>query len=153
MPRVAFDMHTVLPAERILAMLTDFSERRPALWPTLAPELYEVYDVSATSADVKEGSLKPILIWERDHYDWSIPGRMRWTVRESNYCTCGSFVEATIRHAADGGTSVHVEWNRTGVGLKGKALIALVVLSRGAIIRRKVFKAAFDRAVQKISRQ
>ena len=148
MPRVAFDVHTVLPAATVLTMLTDFTARRPALWPTLSPKLYEVYELGPTSADVKEGSSKPVVIWERAHYDWSVPGRVRWTVHASNYCTQGSFVEAEVHEVDDGGATVHVEWNRTGVGLKGKTLIALVVLTRGAVIRRKVFERAFDRAAK-----
>src|SRR5215467_1774719 len=68
MPRVAFDVHTVLPAATVLTMLTDFTARRPALWPTLSPKLYEVYELGPTSADVKEGSSKPVVIWERAHY-------------------------------------------------------------------------------------
>ena len=148
MPRVAFDVHTVLPAATVLTMLTDFTARRPALWPTLSPKLYEVYELGPTSADVKEGSSKPVVIWERAHYDWSVPGRVRWTVHVSNYCTQGSFVEAEVHDVDDGGATVHVEWNRTGVGLKGKTLIALVVLTRGAVIRRKVFERAFDRAAK-----
>jgi len=148
MPRVAFDVHTVLPAATVLTMLTDFTARRPALWPTLSPKLYEVYELGPTSADVKEGSSKPVVIWERAHYDWSVPGRVRWTVHASNYCIQGSFVEAEVHDVDDGGATVHVEWNRTGVGLKGKTLIALVVLTRGAVIRRKVFERAFDRAAK-----
>jgi len=147
MPRVTFGIQTSLPPDQVLAMLTDFSSRRPELWPTLARELYCVHEVGATSADVREGSLLPTLIWERDHYEWSVPGRVRWTVQESNYSAPGSFVEVTVQKVA-GGSQVHVEWNRTGVGLKGKAMIALVVLTRGAIIRRKVFQCAFDRAIQ-----
>src|SRR5215813_3192512 len=148
MPRVAFDVHTVLPAATVLTMLTDFTARRPALWPTLSPKLYEVYELGPTSADVKEGSSKPVVIWERAHYDWSVPGRVRWTVHASNYCTQGSYVEAEVHDVDDGDATVHVEWNRTGVGLKGKTLIALVVLTRGAVIRRKVFERAFDRAAK-----
>jgi len=148
MPRVAFDVHTVLPAATVLTMLTDFTARRPALWPTLSPKLYEVYELGPTSADVKEGSSKPVVIWERAHYDWSVPGRVRWTVHASNYCTQGSYVEAEVHDVDDGGATVHVEWNRTGVGLKGKTLIARVVLTRGAVIRRKVFERAFDRAAK-----
>ena len=148
MPRVVFDIKTVLPAGRVLAMLTDFSARRPELWPTLAPELYEVYEVGSTTADVKEGSLKPFVIWERDHYDWSVPGRVRWTVRASNYCTPGSFVETNVHYAGDAGATVTVDWNRNGVGLKGRILIALVVLTRGAVIRRKVFERAFNKSAK-----
>jgi hypothetical protein len=46
-----------------MSMLTDFSPRRPDLWPMLAPELFEVYRVGATSADVKEGSIFPTRLW------------------------------------------------------------------------------------------
>jgi len=112
----------------------------------LAPELYEVYRVEANSADVQEGSIFPARIWERDHYEWSAD-RVRWTVQESNYCTPGSYVEVEVRPRPDGGSRLCVEWNRRGVGLKGKLLIALVVLTRGSNIRRKVFQSALERAL------
>lgn len=63
MSRVTFDIHTRTPPEQVLAILTDFSTR----------DLYEVYQVGATSADVKEGSAWPTRMWERVHYDWSVP--------------------------------------------------------------------------------
>jgi hypothetical protein len=110
--------------------------------------LYEVYEVGTAAADVKEGSLRPTVMWERNRYDWSVPDRVRWTACASNYCEPGSFTETVVQRAADGGSDLHVEWSRTGVGLKGNMLIALVVLTRGAIIRRKVFEHAFDRALQ-----
>jgi hypothetical protein len=148
MPRVTFEMETELAPEKVLAMLTDFSPRRPQLWPTLAPELYEVYDVRPTGADVKEGGPSPARMWERVSYDWSKPGRVRWTVLDSNYFAPGSYVEVIVQKGAKGGSQIHVESNRTGVGLKGKAIVALVVLSRGSILRRKVFRLAFDRALR-----
>jgi len=132
-----------------MSMLTDFSAHRPDLWPMLAPELFEVYRVDATSADVMEGSLYPALIWERDHYDWAAD-RVRWTVRDSNYCERGSYVEVTVSEGADGGSQLRVDWNRRGIGLKGKILVAFVVLTRGANIRRKVFQSAFDRALRQL---
>ncbi len=91
-------------------------------------------------------------MWERVHYNWSVPGRVRWTVQESNYFAPGSYVEVTVQKAPTGGSEVYVEWNRTGIGLKGKALIGLVVLTGGTIIRRKVFQRAFDRAARSLSR-
>ena len=148
MPLVTFDIHTGLAPEQVLAMLTDFSARRPALWPTLARELYEVYEVHPTSADVKEGSSWPTRMWERVHYDWSAPGRVRWTIQESNYCARGSYVEVTLQDETNEGSHVQVEWKRTALGLKGEVLIALVVLTHGANIRRKVFERAFDRAAR-----
>jgi hypothetical protein len=148
MAQVAFEVHTRLSPGQVMSMLTDFSPQRPELWPTLARELYCVHTVARTSADVQEGSLWPTLMWERDHYDWSVAGRVRWTVRESNYSKPGSYVQVIVEEASVGGSRVHVEWNRTGIGLKGKALIGLIVLTRGAVIRRKVFERAFARAMR-----
>ena len=144
MPKVSFDFHTAVSPGRVMAMLTDFSPNRPEVWPMLAPELYEVYRFNADSAYVKEGSTFPRRIWERDDYEWSAD-RVRWTVRESNYCQPGSYVEVIVRPQAGGGTRLHVDWNRRGVGVRGKLMIAFVVLTRGTIIRGKVFQRAFDR--------
>jgi hypothetical protein len=144
MAKIMFGIDTKLPPERVMALLTDFSPRRPEHWPMLAPELYEVHRIGSDSADVQEGSVSPARIWERDHYEWSAD-RVRWMVRESNYCTPGSYVEVGVRRKLDGGSQLLVEWNRRGINLKGKLLIALVVLTRGANIRRKVFQSAFDR--------
>ena len=147
MAQVAFHVHTELSPGQVMSMLTDFSPRRPELWPTLARELYCVHKIMTTSAEVQEGSLCPTLIWERYHYDWSVARRVRWTVQESNYSEPGSYVQAIVYEAAVGGSRVEIEWNRTGIGLKGKVLIALVVLTRAANIRRKVFERAFARAM------
>jgi hypothetical protein len=146
MANVKFEIDTKLPFERVMAMLTNFSTRRPEIWPMLAPELYQVYRVEPDSAEVQEGSVFPARIWERDHYEWSAD-RVRWTVRESNYCAPGSCVEVRVRPKPGGGSHLRVQWNRRGVGLKGKLLIALVVLTRGTTIRRKAFRSAFDRAL------
>src|SRR5215470_3879001 len=115
MPLVTFDMRTALPPERVLAMLTDFSPRRPELWPTLAPELYEIYEIQPTCADVKEGSPPPTRMWERAQYDWSVPGRVRWTVRKSNFFAPGSYTEVTVKMSNEVGSELYVESNRTGV--------------------------------------
>jgi len=148
MPLVRFDIQTRLPPEQVLAILTDFSQRRPQLWPTLAEDLYEVYDVRPTSADVKEGSPWPVRMWERAHYDWSVPGRVRWTVLDSTYFAPGSYTEVIVQEGTGGGSQIHVESNRTGIGLIGKILAALVAASRGSILRRKVFQPAFDNVLR-----
>jgi len=141
-------MQTRLPPEQVLAMLTDFSSRRPQLWPTLAEDLYEVYDVGPASAEVREGSAGPVRMWERAHYDWSVPGRVRWTVLDSNYFAPGSYTEVIVGEGTGGGSQIQVESNRTGIGLIGKILTALVAASRGSILRRKVFQPAFDIALR-----
>jgi len=104
--------------------------------------------VDATSADVKEGSRRPFPIWEKDHYDWSTPGHVRWTVEESNYCTPGSYIDVVVKSEAGGGSNVHVAWERSGIGIKGKILIGLVTLTHGETIKKKVFQQAFDRLLR-----
>jgi hypothetical protein len=128
-----------------MLMLTDFSAHRPYVWPTLAPELNEVHRLGPGGADVTEGSLSR----ERDDYDWSAD-RVRWTVRESNFCQPGSYVEVRVRPGTKGGSKLHVDWNRRGVGIKGMILITFVALTRGAIIRRKVFQRALNRALRQL---
>jgi hypothetical protein len=56
MARVTFHMKTSLTRERVLPMPTEFSQCRPELWPTLARERYEVYEVHRACADVRERS-------------------------------------------------------------------------------------------------
>jgi hypothetical protein len=48
-------------------MPTDFSQCRPELWPTLARELYEVYEVHPACADVKERSPQRVRIISSGH--------------------------------------------------------------------------------------
>jgi hypothetical protein len=120
MPHVEVDTDTTLPPERVREALLDFSDRRPDIWPGLDRSLYEVYEVGETTADIKEGSRLPgTTIWAHEHYDWSDPDTVRWTVVESNFCTPGSRVYATL-HPRDGGgpgsTSIGTAPPRRSVG-------------------------------------
>src|SRR5438874_363444 len=100
MPKVEMDLETPVAPERVRAALLDFSDRRPELWPGIEPSLYHVYSVGATTAEVKEGSRMPgMSVWAVEHYDWSDPRLVTWTVRESNFCTPGSYVSAAITGA------------------------------------------------------
>ena len=74
MPRLELDIDTDVPPEKVKAALLDFTERQPDIWPGLAREHYEVFEVGETHAIVKEGS-KPPNIWAKERYDWSKPKR------------------------------------------------------------------------------
>jgi hypothetical protein len=144
MPRLELDVETSLPPERVREALLDFSERRPDIWPSLERSLYQVHSVGETSADVTEGSKLPgATIWAREHYDWSTPNTVRWTVTESNFCTPGSFVAATIHPREGGGTRLHIEWERFGTSLVGKLAIRMIALTKGKPIAASV-KKTFD---------
>src|SRR5436305_11495282 len=92
MPMVEMDLETAVAPERVRAALLDFSDRRPELWPGIEPSLYEVYSVGDTTAEIKEGSRMPgTSFWAVEHYDWSRPDIVTWTLRKSNFCTVGSY--------------------------------------------------------------
>jgi hypothetical protein len=132
MPRVEMELETPVPPERIRAALLDFSPARPQRWPGILPRLYEVYRVGATDADIREGSRSPLgAVWAKEHYDWSDPDVIRWTVRESNFCAPGSFAETRIEPTATG-ARLRIVWNRTPTTLAGRLMARLIVATRGA---------------------
>ena len=129
---IEFDLETIASPEKVRAALIDFSERRPRLWPGIEPSLYEVYSVGESTADVREGSKAPGgKVWAREHYDWSDRHTVRWTVQESNFSVPGSYVVATVRPGRDGGSIVHVAWDRTGSTVLGWLICRIIRLSKG----------------------
>jgi hypothetical protein len=142
MGKLVLDVETPLPPEQIREALLDFSDRRPDRWPGLEPSLYEVYSVGETTADVKEGSKVPgSAIWAREAYDWSDPKTVRWTVVESNFCTPGSYVAATLNPRGDGGTRMTIEWDRTGTSFMGRLAIGVIRLTKGLPLKKAITKA------------
>ncbi|HUG88152.1 MAG TPA: SRPBCC family protein [Actinomycetota bacterium] len=129
MTDLSFTVDAPVPAETVIGALTDFSERRPEIWPDLDPDLYRVDELHPTSAVVREGQRKPRL-WAIEEYEWSTPGTVTWTARESNFCAPGSFMSARVE-PTPGGSRMHVTWSRSGVGFKGKMIIGLMRLTRG----------------------
>jgi hypothetical protein len=144
MAKFVVGVDTVATPEQVLAAMTDFTDRRPEIWPGLAKEFYEVYEVGETSATVREGSTKPTQVWARERYDWSKPGVVRWEVLESNFSNPGSYVEARIALGANGGSHVDIEWNRTGATMSGRFIVAFMRLF-GARIIGPYAKKALDR--------
>ena len=144
MPRIEFDIPTSLPPEKVKAMLLDFSDRRPDTWPGLGRDQYKVYSIGETSAEIREGNKRPN-VWARERYDWSVPGVVRWEVMESNFSTVGSFLEAHLDPREDGGTTVHIVWNRSATSPMGTIALGLIRLTKGAPVKAS-FKAAFKKA-------
>ena len=120
----------------MISALTDFSERRPEIWPGLHPSLYDVRSVGDTWAEVKEGSRAPgMTVW------------VTWTVKESNFCASGSSVSAQVRPGPGGGSRIHVTWNRTGVGFKGRMMVGMIKLSGGKPVAASI-KAGLDKMLE-----
>jgi hypothetical protein len=145
MAHVELDIDTLLSPERLISGLTDFSERRPETWPGLHPSLYEVHSVGDTWAEVLEGSRAPgMTVWAIEHYDWSVPDTVSWTVKKSNFSAPGSSVSAQVRPGPGDGSRIHVRWNRTGVGFKGRTLVRIIKLSGAKPVAASI-KAGLDK--------
>jgi hypothetical protein len=139
---IEFDFHTTATPDQVVEMLTDFSDARPDRWPALSRRFYEVYSLGASEAEVREGQDRPTL-WAREHYDWSTPGTVTWTVVESSDLEAGSFVSLTARPGSGGGADVHGVWERTGTTAKGRLILTLMRFA-GPRIMRGYFTKAFD---------
>ena len=131
MPSLDAVVETTVPPETIREALIDFSERRPQVWPGIAPGLYEVYTVGEATAEVREGTKLPFgAVWARERYDWSDPNTIRWTVIDSNFSVPGSYDSATLE-PKDGGTRVKIHWEREGTTLFHKLMMRMMVATKG----------------------
>lgn len=127
MPRIAFQLDSPIPVDRIIAATTDFSARRPELWPLIDPTVYCVHADGDGWADVTEGSTILGGIWARERYDWSEPGVVRATIQDSNVYRPGGTWELRAE-AVPGGSRVSVVNDRRPRGLRGRVLAAMLVL-------------------------
>ncbi len=141
MARFTVGIDTEVEPTQVVDALIDFSDRRPDIWPGLARELYEVYSVAQTSAEVQEGSSKPVRVWARERYDWSTPGVVRWEVLESNFCKPGSYVEVRVGPGQGGGSHVDLEWNRTPSNARGRIAITVMKVAGPAILKSYMAKS------------
>jgi hypothetical protein len=148
MPKVDIHTETTLSPEKVIAMLTDFSERRPEIWPGLWKDAYQVYSVGETSAEVREGNKSP-KVWARERYDWSKPGVVRWEVLESNFSKPGSFLEATVTPKDGGGSNIDILWNRSPSSFIGFVALGAILLTRGAPVKSSI-NAALRKAEKEI---
>ncbi|MDP9233284.1 MAG: hypothetical protein M3P01_01880 [Actinomycetota bacterium] len=139
--QLQMESQTSLSPEEALAAITDFSPRRPQMWTGISPQYYEVYEVGETSADIREGTKRGGLnVWAKEHYDWSEPGTVTWTVKESNFCTPGSYVKAEIRPRDGGGSIIRCTWDRTATSVSGRFVFAVMRLTRGKAIETSMRK-------------
>jgi hypothetical protein len=139
--QLQMESQTSLSPEQALAAITDFSARRPQMWTGISPDYYEVYTVGETSADIREGTKRGGLnVWAKEHYDWSEPGVVTWTVKESNFCAPGSYVRADIRPREGGGSIIKCTWDRTPTSASGRFVFAIMKLTRGKAIETSMRK-------------
>ena len=134
MPTVHFQVETDLPPETVLALLTDFSDRRPERYGNIDRAHFKVHGQGPGWAEVTEGN---VLAWERSRYDWDAP-RGEVTVRtiESDSWRPGSRWDYHLRPRTSGGTKVDVTVVRLPRTLRGRLIaIGLPFLGRRVLQR------------------
>jgi hypothetical protein len=125
MARVQYAADGALTAQQFIAALTDFTERRPAIWPGLSRNLYRVHEVGDTWADATEGTDVLGGIWARERYDWSTPGVVTIRCLESPFFRAG--VTTTWR-ASPTATGCHVEVDLHRIARSPRGLLVGVLV-------------------------
>jgi hypothetical protein len=145
MAHVVTDLDTTASPERVISAFTDFSPRRFDIWPTIDRKYFKVDATGDTSADVTEGSSAFGGVWEHSRYDWSHPGTIRIDVVDSNAFEPGSFWVYEVTPGKDGGSHVHMEFDRRPRNLKGKVVSALL-----AFVGQKMFGKQLGETLRRI---
>jgi hypothetical protein len=137
MARVSGEATSPTPPGVFLRALTDFSPRRPELWPNLSPKLYQVHSVGQTEAEVTEGSSAFGGVWERSRCDWSEPGVVLIQVEDSNAFAAGSWWRYQAEPVGSG-SRVRFQFDRRPKNLKGHLVSLLLRLAGKQVFTRSL---------------
>jgi hypothetical protein len=127
--KIHYEADGSISADRFIAALTDFSERRPELWPNLDDTFYELHDLGPTWADVTEGTDVLGGVWAREHYDWSEPGIVRLRLMEAIDFRPGTEIVYRVTPRPGGGCHVTVDFRRIASSLRGRVVGVAVQLT------------------------
>ena len=131
MAKIRYEADGAVSADRFIAALTDFSERRPELWPNLDAKYYALHERGDTWAEVTEGTDVLGGVWAQEHYDWSEPGLVRLRLVDARDFRPGTLIEYRVTPRPDGGCHVAVEFQRVAKSLRGR-VVGLVVQLTGS---------------------
>ena len=137
MARVSVEVTSPTSANVVLGALTDFSPRRPELWPNISARLYQVHSVGESEAEVTEGSAAFGGVWERARYDWSEPGVVLIEVEDSNAFAAGSWWRYQVEPVGSG-SRVRLQFDRRPKNLKGRFLSLLFALAGRQVSTRSL---------------
>jgi hypothetical protein len=125
MSTVKVQVATKKSPEEVRQILTDFSPARAEAWPGVDLSHLKVHDSGENWIEVTEGNN---VGWERERYSWDdAAGTVTATTVESNLWAAGSRWDYKLV-PVDGGTRVELTLHRTGKGVKGKLIGALLPL-------------------------
>jgi hypothetical protein len=123
-----------------MEILTDFSSRRPDVWPTIDADHFEVHAIGDDWAEVTEGTASA---WERARYEWDdATGRVEVTTHDSKVFGPGGGWVFQLS-PVEGRTRVDVELTRSPQGAKRMLLAALLPVVAPSSLRK-----AFARPLQ-----
>ncbi|WP_033216220.1 hypothetical protein [Kitasatospora phosalacinea] len=130
---VTFSLVSSLSPSGVLEVLTDFSSGRPAAWPGIDADHFEVHGQGDGWAEVTEGTAAA---WERARYDWE-PGGDRVTITTLDSKLFGPGGGWDFRLTPQGErTLVEVRLTRTPATLKQKLLASLLPLVGPSQLRK-----------------
>jgi hypothetical protein len=122
MATIRYSADGAVSPERFIEALTDFSDRRPELWPNLDTRFYRLHERGETWAEVIEGTDVLGGVWARERYDWSEPGHTVLRVVESPHFRPGTTIEYWVTPGASGGCHVEVVSTRIPTSLPGRLI-------------------------------
>ena len=114
---VVYTLQTSASPERVLAAATNFTDRRPELWPTISRRYWQVHDIGDDWCECTEGSDNLGGVWVSARYDWT-EARVVGTVISSNVFASGTWA-LEVEPRPGGGALVHAnnEFRTKGKGL------------------------------------
>ena len=141
MARVRFEVESPREPKGVIEALTDFSERRPELWPAIDPNIYRVHEVSDLSAVVTEGTDVMGGIWATERYEWNGSGRVCATIQDSNFWHPGGTWELSAAARAGGGSVLTVTRDRRAKNARGRMLETMMRLVGRRVLAAELAKA------------
>jgi hypothetical protein len=138
---IQFEVESPLDPEAVLDALTDFTERRPRLWPAIDQNVYRVHEVSASSALVTEGTEVMGGIWATELYEWDGSGTVRATIQESNFWHPGGIWELSAAARDGGGSILKVTRDRHAKSAKARVLEMMMRVAGARILAKELLKA------------
>lgn len=138
---IKFEVESPLRPDAVIEALTDFSERRPELWPAIDPKVYRVHEVSDSSALVTEGTDVMGGIWATELYEWDGSGSVRATIQDSNFWRRGGTWELRATQRDGGGSILRVTRDRRAKNAKARLLEAVMWIVGARLLAKELLKA------------
>jgi hypothetical protein len=141
MATITFQIESPLRANEVIEALTDFSERRPELWPAIDPKVYRVHEVSSGSALVTEGTDFMGGIWATELYEFNGSNTVRATVQESNFWHPGGTWELYAEPRDGGGSVLRVTRDRRPKNHKARLFEMVMRVVGARVLASELLKA------------